>query len=563
MSRHRFALELGKEIVVYELNPRPRNGERLYATVDPCGRGANRGAMRAVATFAVLLGVLLLGPILLRERSAYPGAQADETLVIVTPHNEAIRYEFARAFAAEHFQQTGRHVYVDWRTPGGTSEIARYIAAEYLGSFRNYWTATLHRQWTPACAAFDDPKSTDPGAAAARAEFLKSDAGCGVDLFFGGGSFDHMQMAAAGRLVDCGMITSHPELFRKQPPGIPLSLGGEPLWDPKGRWIGACLGAFGICYNNDSLARLGIARPPVEWADLGDPRYAGELALADPTQSGSVAKAFEMILQQQIAQAGGNAPQGWLHGMQLIQRISANARYFTDSAPEIPYSVKAGDAAAGMCIDFYGRFESESVRRPDGSSRLVYGTPEGGSSTGADPIALFRGAAHPALAREFIEFVLSGQGQKLWCFRAGTRGGPEKYTLRRLPILPELYAAQWKQYEADPDVDPYAGSARFVYHPEWTGSLFGAISFVIRTAFIDPHDELKEAWQALIDARFPPQATAAFGDMSAVDYAQASSVVRNTLRSPDKLDQVVLARTLDDHFRAQYRHAAELAREGK
>ena len=529
--------------------------------------------MKAILPFAALLAILLLGPILLHQHAGRSGERVDDTLIIMTPHNEATRYEFARAFREAYFAKTGRHVFVDWRTAGGTSEIARYVTAQYLGSFRNYWTQTLNRPWTPECASFDDPKSISPAAIAARKAFLASDAGCGVDLFFGGGSFDYMQMAAAGRLVDSGIIAAHPELFRlsgsANPVAFPLdihipnTLGGETLWDPKGCWIGVCLGAFGICYNTDSLARLGIAQP-AQWADLADPRFFNELAMADPTQSGSVAKAFEMILQQQIAQAGGDLPQGWLKGVNLIQHISANARYFTDSATEIPYSVQAGDAAAGMCIDFYGRFESESVRRPDGTSRLVYLTPQGGSSTGADSIGLFRGAPHPALARAFMEFVISQEGQKLWSFRTGTPGGPEKYTLRRLSIRPDLYAPQWRPYQADPEVDPYSPAAvgSFVYQPRWTGSLFNVISFIIRTAFIDPHDELKDAWQALIAAHFPPQATSLFADVAAIDYPQASGPIRTALRSPNKLDQVALARTLDEHFRAQYRRAAVLARQG-
>jgi ABC-type Fe3+ transport system substrate-binding protein len=525
--------------------------------------------MKAALPFALLLAILLLGPLALHRDSGHSDAHPDDTLIIITPHNEPTRFEFARAFRDAHFAATGRTVFVDWRTVGGTSEIARYVAAQYLGSFRNYWTGTLNRVWTPDCVSFDDPKAATPGAVAARKAFLSSNAGCGIDLFFGGGSFDYIQMAAAGRLVNSGIVAAHPELFA--PSGaaarlstqIPQSLAGEPLWDPKGCWIGACMSAFGICYNSDSLARLHIAQPPSEWTDLTDPAYAGQLALADPTSSGSVAKAFEMIMQQQIAEAGGNVPQGWLRGMQLIQRISANARYYTNEATQIPYSVQAGDAAAGMCIDFYGRFESESVQRPDGTSRMVYVTPIGGSSTGADSIGLFRGAPHPDVAREFIDFVLSQQGQKLWCFRAGAPGGPEKYTLRRLPIRPDMYAPQWRPYEADPDVDPYAPGTNLVYHPQWTASLFSVLSFSIRTAFIDSNDELKAAWQALIAAHFPPKATALFSDMSALDYAQVSGPIREALRSPNKLISVELACTLDDHFRAQYTQAAALAREGQ
>jgi ABC-type Fe3+ transport system substrate-binding protein len=525
--------------------------------------------MKAVLPFAALLAILLLGPLML-HRPADGGGQADETLVIITPHNEATRYEFGRAFAEAHFAKTGRTIFVDWRTAGGTSEIGRYVAAQYLGSFRDYWTRILHHDWTPDCASFDDPRAATPAALAARKAFLASDAGCGVDLFFGGGTFDYIQMASAGRLVDSGIVTAHPELFAlpgsHAPPAtpdlrIPQNLGGEPLWDPKGRWIGACLSAFGICYNTDSLARLGLP-PPSQWIDLASPHYLNTLALADPTQSGAVAKAFEMILQQQIIEAGGDIPRGWMLGMQLIQRMAANARYFTDGMAGIPASVEAGEAAAGTCIDFYGRFESEAVRRPDGTSRLVYITPKAGSSIGADSIGLFRGAPHAALAREFIDFVISPAGQKLWTFRAGTPGGPEKYTLRRLSIRPDFYTAQYRPDEADPDVDPYAPGAGLVYHPQWTGSLLSVISFEIRTAFIDPHDELHDAWQALIQANFPPQATAAFADLGAIDYAQASGPIRDALRSPNKLDAIDLARTLDDHFRQQYRRAAALARQG-
>ena len=511
--------------------------------------------MKQTLPLGALLLILLLGPLLLRPRGEKAGTAGppDETLIIITPHNEATRYEFGRAFAEEHFAKTGRRVLVDWRTAGGTSELARYIAAQFQGSFRDYWTNTLHRTWSAeAASAFDDPKvapaGTGPGAA--RSAFLASNVGCGDDVFFGGGSFDFMQMAAAGRLADCGLGAAHPGWL-----GIPLLLGGEPLRDAQGRWVGACLAAFGICYNTDSVARLGISHPPAAWADLADPRYRNELALADPTQSGSVAKAFEMLLQQQMA-AAPSPEEGWRRGFQLIQRIAANARYFTDSATEIPYSVQIGDAAAGMCVDFYGRFESEAVRRADGSSRLQYLTPEGGSSTGADPMALFRGAPHPELGREFIEFVLSEAGQKLWCFRAGTPGGPEKYTLRRLPIRPDLYGEQWRPFQADPGVAPYRPGAAMVYHPEWTGSLFRVISFAIRTAFIDPQQELHAAWEALIAAGFPPRATAEFSDVSAVDFTQASGPIRAALRSPDKIGEVEMARMLDEHFRAQYRRAA-------
>jgi ABC-type Fe3+ transport system substrate-binding protein len=180
-----------------------------------------------------------------------------------------------------------------------------------------------------------------------------------------------------------------------------------------------------------------------------------------------------------------------------------------------------------------------------------------------DPIALLRGAPHRELALEFIEFLLSVEGQKLWNYRVGEPSGPEKYALRRLPIRRELYTSDLQQHVSDPGVFPYDDAPKFTYRPEWTGALVRTLSFAVRVMCVDAEAELEEAWHALITAKFPPEATAAFGDVSAVDYAAASGTIRGALSSPDRLAQVRLAKELGDRFRANYRRAAQLAREGK
>ena len=45
------------------------------------------------------LGVTLAAPFLLRPQAATNPADADAVVAVVTPHNESIRGEFARAFA--------------------------------------------------------------------------------------------------------------------------------------------------------------------------------------------------------------------------------------------------------------------------------------------------------------------------------------------------------------------------------------------------------------------------------------------------------------------------------
>jgi len=255
--------------------------------------------------------------------------------------------------------------------------------------------------------------------------------------------------------------------------------------------------------------------------------------------------------------------QGWLDGLAIIQRASANARYFTDAASKVPMDVSQGDASVGMSIDFYGRYQSESVRIGDKPSRLQYFTPAGGSSVGVDPIAMFRGAPNPEVAKHFIDFVLSLEGQKLWNFKVGAPGGPRRYALRRLPVRKELYAPEFAEFRSDPDVFPYEEAKLFVYHPGWTGPLFKAMGFIIRVMSLDPHDEQVAAWKALIAADFPPRATERFSDLSAVSYQIASEKIRPALSSADRLQEVRLAKQLGDAFRRQYREAEELAKQGK
>jgi ABC-type Fe3+ transport system substrate-binding protein len=538
--------------------------------------------VKAQIPWLFVLALVLVAPIALRRDDA--PSRGDRALVIITPHNEAIRYEFGRAFTAAHHRRTGEQIRVDWRTPGGTSEITRYIAGEYVAAFQQHWTHALGHPWNSkverafanAKITLDDTPADDTLEQQARRAFLASNVSCRLDLFFGGGAFDFQSQAAAGYLVESGFVKNHPELFNDAV--IPQSVSGEPYWDRSDRWIGTVVSSFGICFNRDSLQRLGIAHEPTAWSDLADPHYFREIALANPTQSSSVNKSFEMVVQQQMLAAVAEDPkgqtaqpsntlpagvaEGWKRGLQLLMKIGANARYFTDASTKISLDVSTGEAAAGMTIDFYGRFQSENSRRADGTQIMQYANVEGGSSVGVDPIGLFRGAPNAELAREFIEFVFSVPGQKLWNWKPGTFEGPQRYALRRLPLLPSLYAPEFRSLRSDPDVNPYELAKSFTYHESWSGPLFRSLAFIFRVMCIDTHDELTSAWKALIETGFPPEATATFSNVEAVDYSAASGRIRDAL-GPNKIREVELARTLSDHFRAQYRRAAELARAGR
>lgn len=460
-------------------------------------------------------------------------------LVIVSPHNEAVQYEFEHAFRRWHIGNFNQDIDIDWRNIGGTSEIARYLDSSFQAA---------ERVGLP---------------------------GIGIDLFFGGGQYDHALQAAKGHTIPCGLRERHPEWLSEQI--IPNRFSGETFYDRDDRWYGCCLSSFGICYNEDSLAYCGFSSAPRAWQDLADFRFFGHIALADPTKSGSINKAFEMLIQQQMftqlagrGKTAGNAQasdlaEGWRRAFGLIRQIGANARYFTDSAGKVTVDVAQGNAAAGMCIDFYGRFESETVERNESSTRMKYVTPDGGSSVSVDPISMLRGAPNRRQAERFIDFCLSVEGQLIWNTRVGKPGGPIRYALRRLPVRRDLYTATYLENMSDPSALPYQNTGQFTYQAGWTGPLFGVIKALIRSMCIDPHDELRQAWAAINARGGPaacPRAMAAFAALPpGAEYSTALATTTGAITN--KIEEARLIREWTVFFRNQYKQAALLARAGK
>ncbi len=534
---------------------------------------------RWVIVFALVATVAL--PFVLRPKQRET-ERTDDTLVLVTPHNEAIRHEYAQGFKTWYRAKTGRSVKIDWRVLGGTSEIARFMEGEYTAAFQNYWTKKLGQAWsTDVPAGFQNqklPADASPAARAAREAFMASDVGCGIDLFFGGGTYDFDKQAKAGRIVDSGILKKHPQWFTDDV--IPRTYAGEEYWDKEGRWVGCVLSAYGIIFNRDSLRRLGIEHEPAQWSDLQNPALIGEVALCDPTKSGSIAKAFENVIQQQMqrslvalvranpagdpkAREAQAVREGWIEGLRLMQIVGANARYFTDTSQKPPIDVAAGNCAVGMCIDFYGRQQEEAVRRRDASERIGYVSPVGGSVSSVDPIALLRGAKNREPAIAFIEYVLSTEGQELWNLKPGTPGGPERFALRRLPLRKDFYAdTSLRPLRSDPDAMPFTQTDQLIYRTEWTGGVFREMAFIIRVMCQDTHEELTRAWRAInaapVTAR--AEALAALTDLTAVDYARANGAIKQALGSKNKVDEMTMANELGAAFRKNYARAESIAR---
>lgn len=454
---------------------------------------------RSRALILLLLAVIVGIPFLMRPRVA-PGVREKgvRTVVVVTPHVAQIRLEFERAFARWHAREFGAPARVVWLVPGGTSEIFKQLVSKYN--------------------------------AAIRQGEIKPDGSCApgvipIDVMMGGGSYDHGRLKTA-RDVVAETYVDGPGGREKKLVNVPMSvpagfsreemegwfgansIGVASLYDPgdpaKGDpgqfWIGTALSCFGVVYNKDVLASLGLPEPTT-FEDLARPELIGNIALSDPRQSGSMSTSLDAILSHY----------GWEKGWRLIREMCANTRYFTNQSTKPPIDVAQGEAAMGLAIDFYGRNQAQSVVAPGRDvreSRVGYVDPRGATSIDADPVSILRGGPDPEMARRFVRFCLSEEGQALWQFAptgtaAGAKNprgpdgepmGPREYSLRRMPVERRMYA---KYAEAMTDrVDPFdlATTTKPAGWRDGIGVMMGAFA-------CDIADEQRAAWAALNRAR--------------------------------------------------------------
>lgn len=514
---------------------------------------------RRLTICAVLMGVLLALPFYFRkEEGVTPVADDAETLVVITSHNKAVRDEYQIAFRKYYKEKYGKDIRIDFRSPGGTSDIMRYLDDQYTTAFRRYYEKN-HGSWDNAYVKiFKDGRQNGH---AVRQAFLNSDVGIGIDIFAGGGTFNMQETARCGFAVDGGVKERHPEYFK--PESIPETFGGEMLYDPQGRYYGVVLSTFGILYNIDRIKEMG-GEPPLRWHDLGDGRFFNAIVLADPTKSGSANKCFEIMIQQCMADAKDPA-KGWYDGFNLLKRLFGNARAVTDSASKVVRDVGQGEAAAGTAIDTYGFAEiAWSKRCFDGKSKVNYVTPKGGTAVSADPVQILRGAPNRRAAEAFVDFLLSIEGQKLHAYKAGIPGGGVKSSPSRPAIRKELYAPEHRDKLFEADYDPYASGADFTYRPKWTGRYYSLIRVVIKSLMLDCQQELHAAWQAIVAAGGPekvPEAMEYFNKLP-FTYNEAADVAQK-LKKGTPVEAAQMVRRWSDFARENYIKAEKLAREGK
>lgn len=267
---------------------------------------------------------------------------------------------------------------------------------------------------------------------------------------------------------------------------IPDEIVGVPMKrvkDGKVYWVAAAISSFGFTVNHARLSdyRLSVPR---SWSDLASPALGRTLvefnepalAIADPTQSTSHTRMYEIILQRY----------GWNEGWRILILMAANAEIYPGSG-DARDAVIRGDTAVAITIDFYGY--TAMYINPD----CEYIVPEGESIVNGDPIALVVGSKNPEAAQAFIEWVLT-EGQKVWL-------DPE---INRLPANPRVFDTPEGLRRADlklayertletPSIE-FNDTLALLYEP--------VMQWYFRATLVEVKDYLRATWKALLASYF-------------------------------------------------------------
>jgi ABC-type Fe3+ transport system substrate-binding protein len=547
---------------------------------------ANFSTVKKLLLLAALVAIAVL-PLFVRDGKRAINAKTDDTVVIITGNNENLRFEFAQGFQKWYRERTGRTVFVDWRFLGGAVETVRYLDSIYGSAFRMHWEKELGRSWSGEVQKAFTERVTDRSSWTTDVErevcgaFYGSEISSAIDLLFGGGVSEFIIQADRGTIVDSGFLREHPELFCAD--CIPSSIGGEELWDRKGRWFGQSLSTFGLLYNRAALAAKGIEDNWLQqWSQLADPRLFGSVALVDPTKSSALLKAYEMVIQQQIALRRKELEkekasdlerravrEGWLEGLRILQLAAANTRYFADGPTKMILDVSSGNSAVGIIVDFMGNAQAAFDRSRCGWERLRFTLPVGGSAISPDPIAILRGAPNEKVAKLFLEYILGEEGQKVMTFRVGTPGGPIRDELYRPSVNLKVYAEAYAPYRTfEGDQFEAIASAALSIHPEYTAPVYNALKWTVKFALMVPHRELVEAWGAILAARSEgrgedaDRALRILEDFSGFCYDEVPATLAAVLAPSRPSEALAVQRKIVERFRGQY-HLAKLRAEGR
>ena len=165
---------------------------------------------------------------------------------------------------------------------------------------------------------------------------------------------------------------------------------------------------------------------PRDWDDLLDPRWKGKILIRDPLASGTMRTVFGMMLARSITETG-SPERGWT----WLLRLDAQTKEYLQQP--------------ALMIEKLNRQEglvtiwelTDLLWQRKRGSPLDFRFPASGAPIIDDSIGLVKGGPHAEVAKRFIEFVGSVEGQEL--------AAREAFRLPARTDIPPAQLPDWAQ----------------------------------------------------------------------------------------------------------------------
>ncbi len=154
-----------------------------------------------------------------------------------------------------------------------------------------------------------------------------------------------------------------------------------------------------IAYNTQ---RVDSASAPRDWDDVLDPKWKGEVLIRDPLASGTMRAIFGMVMERSIRATGDTA-----QGAAWLRRLDGQTRQYVMNPALMTEMLVRGEA----WVTLWDLPDLQLTIRE--GRNLGYTFPTSGTPVIDDAIAVVRGAKHAALARQFVDWVLTPRMQLL------------------------------------------------------------------------------------------------------------------------------------------------------
>lgn len=239
-----------------------------------------------------------------------------------------------------------------------------------------------------------------------------------IDVWWGGTGDPHLIAAEEGLTQPSGVDTS--ELLGWAQNMAEIS---------EGRTVGIYAGALGIACNSDILADKGI-EPPQCWADLEDPRFAGEIQVANPNSSGTAYTELATFVQLF----------GEDDAFVRLAAIGANVNSYTKSGSAPSKAAARGET--GVSIGFM----HDMVTLAAQGFPLEIVAPCEGTGYEVGAVSIIEGARNLDGAKRWVEFALRADVQSR-APEVGAYQVPSNSNAQVAPESPDLASIKLIDYD--------------------------------------------------------------------------------------------------------------------